>query len=534
MVINKQLVLSSLMAGLIVLEGRTDWDFPHSNNVAQCKSTLSTQSVEQVGALIETRGIVTWRKKLALEELSQRNTPISLKEIERLNSDLSVKRDRDSCELCAKIAVDVIRRSCKTEQARIDALAQMLDSKKVGFLNEAVAELLAIGSSNARQALLLREEKGSILAKEARLSIDIKGLSMEEAIDYLLKPVQNAFLIYGKDANRKVVAESTCLQGLKARDARAFLAMATNRRQQLLKKKEQQTEADIRYGQYLQEQCDAAKTSIKNVETFVARRIMSPGSNAVQQVNNVRDTAPLSSNVVPAKVVLTPSPPPPRSEHKTFTRPEERGEDYSGKDSTALISILSQSKDKIELKKATKVLGDRSIAGTLKLTESEKASLTNIVQKCLQQVTSTDSNERSDGREQIERLWWSAVPGLFNNIANENPAICEVALKSLSLMRNEEIIRSLMEIAKQCTHEPTRMMAIIALGNMTEKRESLVPGRLCMDEATSRELAEKQIRPFLNTLLATEKNAEMKSLLERALKTLDEAPDRRLIRVPSK
>lgn len=534
MVINKQLVLSSLIAGLIALEGRSDWDFPHSNNVVQCKATLSTQSVEQVGALIETGGIVTWRKKLALEELSKRNTPRSLREIDRLNSIFSAKQDRGSCEVCAKIAVDAIRRTCKTEQERVDALAQMLDSKKVGFSNEAVAELLAIGSSNARQALLLREGKGSMLAKEARLSIDIKGLSMEEAIDYLLKPIQNAFLKYGKDANRKVVAESTCLQGLEAREARVFLDIVTSRRQQLLKKKEQQTEADIQYGQYLQEKCDSAKASIKNIETSAVRRIMSQGSNAVQQVNNVKDTNPISSNVVPAKVVSTPSLPPPLSERKTFTRPEERGEDYSGKDSKTLISILSQSKDKIELKKATKVLGDRSIAGTLKLTESEKASLTNIVQKCLQQVTSTDSNERSDGREQIERLWWSAVPGLFNNIANENLAICEVALKSLSLMRNEEIIRSLMEIAKQCTHEPTRMMAIIALGNMTEKRESLVPGRHCMDEATSRELAEKQIRPFLNTLLAREKNAEMKAFLGRALKTLDEAPDRRLIRVPSK
>lgn len=101
-------------------------------------------------------------------------------------------------------------------------------------------------------------------------------------------------------------------------------------------------------------------------------------------------------------------------------------------------------------------------------------------------------------------------------------------------MKNEEIIRSLMDIAKQSTHEPTRMMAIFALGNMTEKRSSLIPGRLCMDEATSRELAEKQIGPFLNTLLTTEKNAEIKALLGRALKSLDEAPDRRLIRVPNK
>ncbi len=156
------------------------------------------------------------------------------------------------------------------------------------------------------------------------------------------------------------------------------------------------------------------------------------------------------------------------------------------------------------------------------------------MQKCLQQVTSPDSNERSDGREQIERLWWSAVPGLFNNIANENPAIREVALKSLSLMKSEEIIRSLMDIAKQSSHEHTRMMAIFALGNMTEKRGSLIPGRLCMNEATSRELTEKQIRPFLNTLQTTEKSAEMKALLGRALKSLDAAPDRRPVRVPQK
>jgi hypothetical protein len=532
MVINKQMALCLIIVGLVVLEGRTHWDFPHSNNVAQCKTMLSTQSVEQVGALIDALGIVTWRKKIALEELSQRNTPRSLQEIDRLNSKLSAKLDVDSRELCAKIAVDAIRRTCKTETEQVAALGAILDStSRENSYNarEASRELSLIGTSLAREVLIAKEAKWPIITRIARLGLEIINLDVEAAVGLLLDSAYQDLHTPEIEGVAKLVAERLHFQSLINRDGKAVLLQVVRRQTQFQGQNIQQSAVDRRYITFLQELRVDAEKSEKKKEIDVKQPTDDPNRNA-QNRDRLSNTPPVTSNAAPTKAVAPISSS--RPDREAFMRSEERGEDYSGKDSKTLISILSQSKDKIELKKATKVLGDRSIAGTLKLTESEKASMTNIVQICLMKELDVDSQE--DARELIERLWWTAVPGLLNNIANEKPAIREIALKSLSLMRNEEIIRSLMDIAKQSPHEPTRMMAIFALGNMTEKRGSLIPGRLCMDEATSRELAEKQIRPFLNTLLATEKNAEMKALLGRALNTLDVAPDRRPVRVPNK
>lgn len=211
----------------------------------------------------------------------------------------------------------------------------------------------------------------------------------------------------------------------------------------------------------------------------------------------------------------------------TFSRPEDRGEDLSGLDQGELVKRLSQSKDKIELRKAAKVLGDRSIAGTLNLSEEEKAVVTNMVQHCLKQTKSKDANERVEARQQIERLWWVAAPTLFENIDGREGTIAETAIKGLVLMRSEDILRGLMGKVTAAKDAHTRAMAIFALGKMTEKRESLIPGRTCMNEKESAMITDKLLRPFLTQTRKTETNAVVLEAISQAIEDLRRAADRR-------
>lgn len=554
MVINRIVVLCSIIAWTLIVSGFGSADIKTPEKVEAYKAKLKMQSVEQLNALFDAmfrpnstnnwtenersfvsdaKGLATWKKWLTIEELASRRTPKHLDELDRIDKELSKWIYNGECmELRAKIAVSKISLINKSEAEQVAALGKILDStSRENYFNaqEASRELSRIGSRSARDMLIAKEGKWPIMMRTARLGLEIKNLDLEAAVGHLL---DSAY----KDLNRpeiegvaKLVAERVYFQSLINKDANVVLSNVVRRQTQFQGLNKQQSAAGMRYNDFLQELRVSAEKSIKEKELTLTQHMSNPNINTQKQ-DTISNSPLVTTNVAAVKVVESPSSSHP--ERKSFTRPEERGEDFSQKSSAALIAILSISKEKVALKKAAKVLGDMSAAGTLRLTEVEKASMTNIVQICLMKELAVDSQE--DARELIERLWWTAVPGLLNNIANENLAIREIALKSLSLMRNEEIIRSLMDIAKQSPHEPTRMMAIFALGNMTEKRGSLIPGRLCMDEATSRELAEKQIRPFLNTLLITEKSAEMKALLGRALKSLDEAPDRRLIRVPNK
>jgi hypothetical protein len=212
-----------------------------------------------------------------------------------------------------------------------------------------------------------------------------------------------------------------------------------------------------------------------------------------------------------------------------FSRPEDRGDDLSQLDKEELLKRLSQSTDVVELRKVAKVLGDRNIAGAVTLSGQDKVVVSNIVQHALQQSNAKNAQERVEARQQIERLWWVAAPGLLDNIDTREPAVAETIIKSLVLMRNDDIVHRLITTASTAPSLETRSLAIFALGKMTEKRESLIPGRICMNEEQSKELAEKMIIPFFRKITQTETNADVRGSIARAVKDLESAVDRRLI-----
>lgn len=187
-----------------------------------------------------------------------------------------------------------------------------------------------------------------------------------------------------------------------------------------------------------------------------------------------------------------------------FSRPEERGEDLSGLPTPELVKRLAHSTDKIELRKAAKALGDRTLGGGLQLSDDEKAVIEKVVMGYLALSKSTDANEHSEAMQQIERLWLVAEPALLKNLDGGGDLTkAELAVKSLILMRNEAIIKAIIEKARTAKDEQSKGIAIFALKMMKEQRRSLIPGRKCLDEKESQALYEKLVLPALKELNQT-------------------------------
>jgi len=183
-----------------------------------------------------------------------------------------------------------------------------------------------------------------------------------------------------------------------------------------------------------------------------------------------------------------------------FSRPEERGENLSILETSEVVKRFTESNDKIELRKAAKVLGDRSIAGSLKLSDGEKQGINKVVRKYIEQATAPTAQERVEAKQQLERLWHVAIPALLEYVDSKEPGQAELAIKSLILMRNEAIVRALIEKAKGAKDEYSKAMVVFALKKMREQRKSLIPGRECLNEDESAAMYNRLLVPALAEL----------------------------------
>lgn len=206
--------------------------------------------------------------------------------------------------------------------------------------------------------------------------------------------------------------------------------------------------------------------------------------------------------------------------------PQDRDENFSLLTSAEIVKRLAQSKDKIELRKAAQVLGDRAIAGTLTLSAEERAAVLKAAQHYLDPAVVAGSSDE-EAKEQLDRLWWPAAPALVDHVADPNLRISDLAVQGLSLMRNEAIVRALVEKARAATEKQAKEMYIFALGCMTEQYDTVVLRRTCMNEKESELLADKLIRPFLEQQLKTETDPAMQGIMTKALADLKQAADHR-------
>lgn len=214
--------------------------------------------------------------------------------------------------------------------------------------------------------------------------------------------------------------------------------------------------------------------------------------------------------------------------HKSgFSRPEDRAGDFSGLDTATVLDKLEKSEDIGACRKAAQEIGDRSIAGNLELSAAERDRLGAYVDKQMQNVAGADSQTRVEANMQIQRLWRLSADSLFENLGSPNEAIAESAIKNLVLMRDEEIVRRLIDKAKSDTNAKARYRAVFALGMVAEKSYTAIEGRPIVDDKTAAQLVDNQVIPFLKEIQKTNSDPKMQQVITNAFRFLTHPIDHR-------
>lgn len=220
-------------------------------------------------------------------------------------------------------------------------------------------------------------------------------------------------------------------------------------------------------------------------------------------------------------------------EHRpTFTRPEDRGEDFSKLDSHEVVRRLAVAEGVAEQRKAAKVLGDREIAGTLELTEEDRRIVQRQIDTQIEWTGAAAGSDRSDASEQLQRLWTLAAPQLMDNLGHESSMVRDAAIKNLSLMRNEDLVLKLIARIEASDDPRVRQFGIFALGRMLEKRESLIPGRVQINDESSQAITDRLVSPFLDRWEEAHQDAETKEAITGARRALKHPLDTRLRPAP--
>jgi hypothetical protein len=185
---------------------------------------------------------------------------------------------------------------------------------------------------------------------------------------------------------------------------------------------------------------------------------------------------------------------------KKFSRPEEIGKSLIGEPINQLIDSLKLSKNIIQQRKTAKELGDRCILKKINLTEPQKNIISIIVEGYLDNTKSENSNTREESKQQIERLWLLAVPTLLIYINDNDIGKAELAAKSLILMRNEDIIKAIINLANNNPDINKRNRLKSILLRMQEQRSSIIPGRVCLGPEESTKLYNTLVLPAIEKL----------------------------------
>lgn len=210
-----------------------------------------------------------------------------------------------------------------------------------------------------------------------------------------------------------------------------------------------------------------------------------------------------------------------------FSRPEERGEDFTKLSTKELVHRLAAAKDIGEQRKGAKVLGDRAIRGTLDLDSAEKQVLENYIASQVLRTAAAQGDVRQEAIAQLQRLWRLSAPQLLDSLGHANLTVQEAAIKNLCLMRDESVVKELISRVEVSKDANFRQGGVLALGMMREKRKPMVPEREVLDDDASKELAERLIVPFLNRIEATDTDPAMKKIAANAKKFLNKPLDAR-------
>ena len=179
--------------------------------------------------------------------------------------------------------------------------------------------------------------------------------------------------------------------------------------------------------------------------------------------------------------------------------PEDFGEQLTETPKEELLRRLATSKDSIELRKIAQVLGDREMAGTLKLTDAETTIVDTRIRAYIYEKADF-YGQHPEVHDQILRFWHLAIPELLRNLENRNEDIQSFVFNILVQMRSERVVRIMINKAKACKPSNLKDMYIGTLGIMTQQEDMNLPNRQCLNEKDSQELFSKIIEPALKEL----------------------------------
>ena len=154
--------------------------------------------------------------------------------------------------------------------------------------------------------------------------------------------------------------------------------------------------------------------------------------------------------------------------------------------------------------------------------EELRERINGAVDVILEQTAAKTGQEPSSAKHQLERLWRLSADKLIENLDNPNITIAEAAAKTLILMRNERIVRAIMEKIRTAEKERTWMLGVFTLGKMMEQRKTIVKNRDCLSPEESAKIARGIIIPFLEEQARTEESERVRKTIERSLRELRE------------
>ena len=126
--------------------------------------------------------------------------------------------------------------------------------------------------------------------------------------------------------------------------------------------------------------------------------------------------------------------------------------------------------------------------------------INSVVRTYMELAKTNTARDWEEARLQIHRFWRLAVPTLLSYLESENLTQVELAAKSLILMRNEEIITAIIDLANHTDDPERKEIYRFILSKMNEQRTSPIPGRTCLGKARSDELFYRLIVPALQQL----------------------------------
>jgi len=187
----------------------------------------------------------------------------------------------------------------------------------------------------------------------------------------------------------------------------------------------------------------------------------------------------------------------------------------------SLIATLDATQDKRALRRTAQALGDLTLTGGASdVTSEQRKRLDALVTRTIERVRSKRAEDRVDAKEQLERLWKFSADPLVNHIDDKNLAVAEAAAKSLILMRDEKIVRKIIEKLNTVQNERSKILCLFVLGKMREHRTTIVQNRHVMPPAESKKLAETLIVPALQAFVAQESSAKVRQFADKAITEL--------------